>query len=207
MRSLVPGSFRSIGLPGACGREYETHDRRTVHASIATTWAVVETIGGKNGFFSWPLAWAVRAEIDAWAGGPGFAQHRAHPGRLTVGDTIDFLTVTAVEPGHYVRFATDRWSPGIGALEVWIDPGSAEAAGTSKMPDSQSISGPDVILHLRATWQPDGLSGQLYWFALKPFHLIIFPEMLRRIAELAEQDGARPGLSAERLTTDTTWPA
>ena len=169
-----PG-LQLIGATGKVKDGYETHGQRNVAATTDQVWAVIETIGGRNGFFSWPLAWAVRAELDQWAGGPGFAQHHAHPGRLTVGDTIDFLTVAAVEPGRFVQFATDRWSPGVGALEVWVDP-DPPAGG-----DARSI------LHLRATWQPDGLIGDVYWLALKPFHLIIFPEMLRRIAELAEQ--------------------
>ena len=166
---------------GLGGDRFETHEQRSASADSAQIWAVVETMGGRNGFFSWPLAWAVRAELDKLAGGPGFTQHRAHPGRLTVGDTIDFLTVAAVEPGRYVRFATDRSSPGVGSLEVWITPG--QQADTS---GDRSSS----ILHLRARWLAHGVTGRLYWLCLKPFHVIIFPEMLARMAQLAEQ-GAR----------------
>ena len=172
---MTSPALRLVGATGKVKDGYETHGQRNVAATTDQVWAVIETIGGRNGFFSWPLAWAVRAELDQWAGGPGFAQHRAHPGRLTPGDTIDFLTVTAVEPGRFVQFATDRWSPGVGALEVWVDP-DPPGGGAARS-----------ILHLRATWQPDGLIGDVYWLALKPFHLIIFPEMLRRIGELAEQ--------------------
>ncbi len=159
----------------AGGDRNETHREQRVHARADKVWAVIETIGGKNGFFSWPLLWMVRAELDKLAGGPGFTQHRADPNHLTVGDTIDFLTVVAVEHASYVRFGTDRWTPGIGSLELWIEPGGDPAADP-------------VDLHLRARWRPTGLTGRLYWLALKPFHLLIFPAMLSRIASLAESD-------------------
>ena len=157
----------------AGGDRNETHREKVVHARADKVWAVVETIGGKNGFFSWPLAWEVRIELDKLAGGPGFTQHRADPNHLTVGDTIDFLIVVGVENSSYVRFATDRQTPGTGSLEIWIEPGSDPAADP-------------VQLHLRARWLPHGVEGRLYWLALKPFHLVIFPTMLNKIAALAE---------------------
>ena len=172
----------------AGGDRNETHREKVVHARADKVWAVVETIGGKNGFFSWPLAWEVRIELDKLAGGPGFTQHRADPNHLTVGDTIDFLTVVAVENSRYVRFATDRQTPGTGSLEIWIEPTdhTADIADTDDTDDTDDPAADPVELHLRARWLPHGVEGRLYWLALKPFHLIIFPAMLNKIAALAE---------------------
>jgi hypothetical protein len=32
-----------------------------------------------------------------------------------------------------------------------------------------------------ATFSPRGLGGQLYWFAVSPFHVLIFPRMLANL--------------------------
>ena len=166
----------------AGGRRYETHRRRQVAAAPAAVWAVIETLGGTaNGFFSWPLAWKIRGFLDKRAGGPGMAQHRANPGRLTVGDTISFLTVTGVSDRH-LQMATDQWAPGAGSLELWTEP-IAGSAGAGAADVSSTV-------HLRARWIPQGVLGRLYWIVLRPFHGIIFPTILRRISNLAVQRGA-----------------
>lgn len=159
----------------------ETHQHRSVAASAGSVWQVLETTGGRRGFFAWPIAWRSRAALDRLAGGPGFLEQRKVAGQLTVGDSLEFLQVEVVEAGRYVRFRTDRWFPGTGSLEIWVDPvevGSQEAAHS--------------VLNVRARWRPRGLSGRLYWLGLKPFHLLIFPAMLKRIGALAQQ-GATGG--------------
>ena len=42
------------------------------------------------------------------------------------------------------------------------------------------------VLHQEAFFQPRGLIGRLYWFALLPLHGLIFGRMARRIAAAAE---------------------
>lgn len=42
------------------------------------------------------------------------------------------------------------------------------------------------MLRQRARFHPRGLVGRLYWYALLPFHRMIFPKMARRIAAAAE---------------------
>jgi hypothetical protein len=39
-----------------------------------------------------------------------------------------------------------------------------------------------------ATFNPRGLGGQLYWHAIAPLHLFVFPTMLRNIVKRARKD-------------------
>ncbi|GAA2017036.1 SDR family oxidoreductase [Nakamurella flavida] len=159
----------------------DSHHRRSVAASVDSVWTVLQGMGEKEGYFSWPLAWSVRGWLDRRAGGPGRAVHRADAEKLTVGDTLGFLTVETVDAdrdggGPYLRLTTDRWTPGEGTLEFWINPD----------PDPDDAGGPSSLLHIRARFLPRGVAGRVYWAVLKPFHLVIFPAMARRIAALAE---------------------
>jgi len=38
-----------------------------------------------------------------------------------------------------------------------------------------------------AIFQPRGLGGTLYWFAIKPLHAFVFPTMLRNIVRSAKR--------------------
>ena len=38
-----------------------------------------------------------------------------------------------------------------------------------------------------ATYSPRGLGGQLYWFAVSPFHVLIFPRMLSNLVRSANR--------------------
>ena len=38
-----------------------------------------------------------------------------------------------------------------------------------------------------ATYSPRGLGGQLYWFAVSPFHVLIFPRMLGNLVRSANR--------------------
>ncbi|MCB0261011.1 MAG: DUF2867 domain-containing protein, partial [Calditrichaeota bacterium] len=37
------------------------------------------------------------------------------------------------------------------------------------------------VLHQIATFRPNGLSGRLYWYAVLPFHFIVFGKMIKQI--------------------------
>ena len=45
-----------------------------------------------------------------------------------------------------------------------------------------------VRLIQEARFAPRGLGGQLYWYAVLPFHSFIFPTMLRNIIKRASQE-------------------
>jgi hypothetical protein len=38
-----------------------------------------------------------------------------------------------------------------------------------------------------ASYSPRGLGGQLYWFAVMPFHIFVFPTMVRNLIRSANR--------------------
>ncbi len=56
-----------------------------------------------------------------------------------------------------------------------------------------------TVYRQRALFRPFGLVGQVYWWALRPFHDLVFGSMLRRIAGGGWPGHARRGGRAPRL--------
>lgn len=111
--------------PGWAGGSLYT-DRRelTVEAPTAALWRVVEGIGGENGWYSFPLAWAVRGWLDRIVGGVGIRRGRRDAARLRVGDSLDFWRVEEIEPGRLLRLRAEMRLPGLAWLELHADPPS-----------------------------------------------------------------------------------
>lgn len=139
-------------------------------ASPESLWTVIEGIGGDNGWYSFPLAWAARGWMDKVIGGVGLRRGRLSATRLNEGDALDFWRVERIDRGHFLRLRAEMKVPGKAWLEL-----SVEAA-----PDGGSI------YHQRAVFFPRGLGGRLYWFSILPFHGSIFAGMALRITEAAE---------------------
>ena len=81
-------------------------------APVERLWSVVEGIGGENGWYSFPLAWAVRGWADKLVGGVGLRRGRRHPARLAVGEALDFWRVESLERGHSLRLRAEMKLPG-----------------------------------------------------------------------------------------------
>ena len=145
---------------------------RATPASAEALWAVVEGIGGENGWYSFPLAWALRGWLDKLVGGVGLRRGRRHPTTLNTGDALDFWRVESIERGHSLRLRAEMKLPGRAWLELSVeDRGEAGA-----------------FYRQRAVFFPSGLGGRLYWAAILPFHGIIFSGMVNRIVAAAESD-------------------
>ena len=79
--------------------------------------AVVEGIGGEHGWYSFPLAWAVRGWLDRLVGGVGLRRGRRDPGRLHIGDALDWWRVERLDDtdGRLLRLRAEmrcRAGPG-----------------------------------------------------------------------------------------------
>ncbi|MFD6099859.1 SDR family oxidoreductase [Nocardiopsis flavescens] len=149
-----------------------------VDAPPGAVWRVVEGIGGARGWYSWPLAWAARGWIDLAVGGVGPRRGRRDPGRLRVGDSLDFWRVEEVVPGELLRLRAEMRLPGPAWLEFRVEDG-----------------GDRTVLRQRALFRPRGLTGHLYWAAVTPFHGVVFGSMSRNMARAAERE-ARAGQPA-----------
>ncbi|NKY32906.1 SDR family oxidoreductase [Nocardia speluncae] len=153
------------------GSLYE--DLRELHtdADPDTLWAVVESIGGENGWYSFPLAWSARGWVDRVAGGVGLRRGRKHPHRLHAGEALDWWRVEHIDRPRLLRLRAEMQLPGLAWLELGVEPG----------PDGGSY------YRQRAIFQPHGLAGHLYWKAITPFHNVVFGGMVRNITGAAER--------------------
>lgn len=152
---------------------FDERERRS-EAPVEHLWAVIEGVGGENGWYSFPLAWAVRGWIDKVVGGVGLRRGRRDPVQLLMGDAVDFWRVEEIERGALLRLRAEMRVPGRAWLELRVE---ADAAGGS-------------IYRQRAVYFPRGLSGRLYWWSIAPFHGFIFAGMANRITSEAEASAA-----------------
>ncbi len=164
--------------PDWAGGDVEIDERsRDVAARPEVLWEVVEGIGGERGWYSFPLAWAVRGLLDRLVGGVGLRRGRRHPDRLTVGEPLDFWRVEALDRPRLLRLRAEMRLPGQAWLEFRVEP---DGSGGS-------------TLHQRAVFRPRGLAGRAYWLAVWPFHGVVFEGMLRNMSQAAERvEGDRP---------------
>ncbi|SIO17466.1 SDR family oxidoreductase [Agromyces cerinus] len=153
---------------------YLDERERRASAPVHELWRVIEGVGGENGWYSFPLAWAVRGWVDKLTGGVGLRRGRRDPETLHVGDAVDFWRVEAIDRGSFLRLRAEMRVPGRAWLELEARavPGGAE-------------------YRQRAVFFPKGLSGRLYWWAIFPFHGIIFAGMANRITAEAEAAALR----------------
>ncbi|MFJ9820409.1 SDR family oxidoreductase [Streptomyces sp. NPDC101151] len=170
--SAVPGA-PSDPLPTdpdwAGGSLYTDLREAEVDAPADTLWRVIEGVGGENGWYSFPLAWALRGRLDRLAGGVGLRRGRRDAQRLRIGDSLDFWRVEEIEPGHLLRLRAEMRLPGPAWLEMYAE---NEGAGRSRY-------------RQRALFHPHGLLGHAYWWAVSPFHALVFGGMARNIARTA----------------------
>ncbi|MFE9663412.1 DUF2867 domain-containing protein [Streptomyces sp. NPDC005955] len=162
----------------AGGSLYTDRRETAVDASSAELWRVVEGIGGDNGWYSFPLAWAVRGWLDRLVGGVGLSRGRRDAARLRAGDSLDFWRVEAIEPGRLLRLRAEMRLPGLAWLEMTVD----------RTDDGRTR------YRQRALFHPHGLLGHLYWWSVSPFHALVFGGMVRNIARTAERGQLRAGV-------------
>ena len=158
--------------PEWAGHTVYTDSREvTVAAPSDELWKVVESIGGDNGWYSLPVAWAARGLLDKLVGGVGLRRGRRDPDKLLTGDALDFWRVEKIERGSFLRLRAEMKLPGLAWLEFTVTPVGEEHSTLSQ----------------RAIFFPQGLGGRLYWFAVTPLHGIVFAGMARSMGKAAEQ--------------------
>jgi hypothetical protein len=99
------------------------------------------------------------------AGGVGSRRGRCDPDNLQVGDVVDCWRVEACDSGRRLRLAAEMKLPGRAWLEFEV---SGDGSGSS--------------IRQTATFDPLGLLGRIYWYAVYPLHRIVFDGMIRGIA-------------------------
>ena len=144
---------------------------RTTDASIKSLWEAIEEIGGENGWYGSDFLWYLRGLLDRMIGGVGLRRGRRDPIHLRVGDSLDFWRVESLVPEQSLKLYAEMILPGKAWLEFRI----------SKLPNGQS----EVVQE--ASFSPRGLGGQLYWYAVLPLHILVFPTMIRNLIRSANR--------------------
>jgi uncharacterized protein YbjT (DUF2867 family) len=157
-------------------------DSRTVNvaASPERAFVPIQRIGGATGWYYGNLLWRLRGWLDLLAGGVGLRRGRRDPIHLEVGDPLDFWRVEAIEPGRRLRLAAEMRLPG----RAWLE---FEVLKTSD----------GATIRQTAIFDPVGLWGLVYWYALYPIHHLVFTGMLTNLALATkkEADAARTSLT------------
>lgn len=152
--------------------ELTLKDHREITTDVAADkiWKQIEGIGGVHGWFGSDWLWYLRGLIDRIVGGVGLRRGRRDPEHLRIGDSVDFWRVENLENGKRLRLYAEMILPG----KAWLEFNLSEKNGKT-------------VVTQDALFEPRGLGGQMYWYVVSPFHLFIFPTMLRNIVKAARK--------------------
>jgi len=154
------GFSKFIEVPvNGCFKDIRTMKVKNSRASLERIWA----IGGKNGWYYGNWLWKIRGFLDQLAGGVGMRRGRKSDTEIASGDALDFWRVLlADKEDKRLLLYAEMKLPGEAWLEFKIDEND--------------------ILTQTATFRPLGVLGRLYWYAVLPFHGLIFNGMIKKIA-------------------------
>lgn len=147
---------------------HEMITERVEAQTEATREQVFQVLCRIGGDYGWPYAnalWRMRGWLDILFGGVGLRATRRSTGSLRVGDSVDFWRVEALETDRLLRFRAEMKLPG----RAWLQ--------------FELTSLPHGGTHIAQTafFDPQGVLGRLYWYAMYLPHLFIFPGLIRRI--------------------------
>jgi uncharacterized protein YbjT (DUF2867 family) len=165
-------------------------DSRTIQVPVSPerAFAPIGRIGGGAGWYFADWLWRLRGFLDLLVGGVGMRRGRRDPEALRVGDVLDCWRVEIIEPPHRLRLIGEMKLPG----RAWLD---FEVTGDT---DCSTI-------RQTAVYDPIGLTGLAYWYAVYPLHQIVFRGMLREIALRAVAwDGTSTRTTKEHVLQDSS---
>jgi uncharacterized protein YbjT (DUF2867 family) len=149
-------------------------DSRVVNVDVPSHAAFepIQQIGGQTGWYFATWLWHIRGWLDLLVGGVGMRRGRRDPVELRIGDALDFWRVEAFEQDKRLRLAAEMRVPG----RAWLELEVSQLDGRSEIRQT-------------AIFDPVGLSGLAYWYALYPLHQLVFAQMLRGIIRAAKKAG------------------
>jgi uncharacterized protein YbjT (DUF2867 family) len=142
----------------------------------APAWAAFRAVccvGGGHGWYA-DWLWNIRGWLDRLAGGPGLRRGRRHPDALRYGDALDFWRVVGFQRDRYLSLRAEMRLPGEALLDFRVQTNGEQRC----------------TLLQTAFFKPRGLLGLMYWYAVLPFHGVVFRSMLAGIQRDAVQIAA-----------------
>jgi uncharacterized protein YbjT (DUF2867 family) len=141
-----------------CFKDYKEIKINSKERTLEKIWS----IGGDTGWYYGTILWRIRGYLDKMFGGIGLRRGRTNPKDLHVGDALDFWRVIFADRSKQkLLLYAEMRLPGEAWLEFKIE---------------------NNTLKQTATFRPRGLAGRLYWYAVLPFHGLIFNGMIKRLA-------------------------
>jgi hypothetical protein len=147
-----------------------------IDAPARAVFRAVCRLGGQRGWHGANWLWIIRGWLDRLAGGPGLRRGRRDPESLSYGEALDFWRVVGLEPDRCLSLRAEMRLPGEALLDFRIEPRNKD----------------QCILHQTALFRPRGLLGLIYWYAVLPFHRLVFRGMLAGIQRDAVQIALLP---------------
>lgn len=135
-----------------------------VNTTVENAFKPIKRIGGKTGWYYANWLWKLRAYMDLMAGGVGLRRARRDLDNIAIGDVIDWWRVEDYKKNKLLRLYAEMKLPGRAWLQFEV----------------KRING-GVKITQTAIFDPIGLQGLIYWYALYPLHAIIFTGMLNEI--------------------------
>lgn len=157
---LNKGISSYIEVPvNGCFVDVRKRKLNDVDAALEKIWR----IGGKNGWYYGNTLWKLRGLMDQIVGGVGMRRGRRSDTELQTGDALDFWRVLlANKEEQRLLLYAEMKLPG----EAWLE---------FRIEDKN-------LLIQTATFRPLGMFGRLYWYAVLPFHGLIFNGMIQKIS-------------------------
>ena len=160
---IANGSQTSRRKP--VGRRIVDSQSHHIDGPASQVFRPVSRIGGDVGWYYGDLLWRLRGALDRLVGGPGLRRGRRDPEDLRAGDALDFWRVEAYEPDRMLRLRAEMKLPGRAWLQFEVEPNNRGSTLTQT-----------------AVFDPVGLAGLCYWYALLPIHVLLLRGMLRNVA-------------------------
>ncbi len=179
-RSDVESTWSSAGpMPGdpdwAGGDVFEDAREAVVRASPERVFDVLAGLGGRDGWFRYNRLWMLRGVLDRLTGGPGWKRGRRNPTQISWGETVGFWRVSEIQRGRRLTLRAEMRLPGDAILDFTLTPLDSPAEA------------PRTRLVQTARFRPRGLAGLAYWYAVLPFHGLVFNGLLDGIVTTAER--------------------
>ena len=141
-----------------------------VGVPVEAAFAPIQRIGGQTGWYYGNWLWRLRGWLDLLVGGVGLRRGRRDAVDLRVGDPVDCWRVESLEPNRRLRLLAEMKLPGRAWLEFEVEPTDTGSR-----------------IRQTAVFDPVGLTGLAYWYAIYPLHEFVFGGMLNGIATTARE--------------------
>ena len=155
----------------------------------ARAFAPIRRIGGEVGWYYADSLWKLRGFLDLLVGGVGLRRGRRDPELPLAGDALDFWRVEAFEVDRLLRLRAEMKVPGRAWLQFEVEEATGSHSGTGM---AEGEEGTKSLVRQTAVFDPVGLAGLAYWYALYPVHALIFRGMFRRILRAMDELERRP---------------